>query len=108
MKSTLGFCFLVLVIFVFVMSSNSFAQFVGSFEMISNGNGSIPVVAGFDVTIPSLNHGAYSADWYRDVRQSPNSPPTILQLPNGMQAAGGWYFVVAGGNAIADFQSALN
>lgn len=108
MKSSKGFRSFALVIFVILGSSNSLAQVVGSFEMISNGNGAIPVVAGFDVTAPSLNHGAYSADWYRDVLQSPNSPPMILRLPDGMQAAGGWYFVVAGGNTVADFQSALH
>ena len=108
MNSTRRCRFLVLFSCALMLSSISFSQFVGSFEMISNGNGAIPTVAGFDVTIPSLNHGAYSADWYRDVLQSPNPSATILQLPNGMQAAGGWYFVVAGGNTVMDFQTAQN
>ena len=56
--------------------------------MISNGSGPIPVLVGFDVTTPTVAL-AYSADWFRDVLQSPNVPPTIQLLLTGMQNAGG-------------------
>ncbi len=75
-----------------------------SFEMISNGNGPITDVVGFDITTPPSNHGAYSADWYRDVSQGTQ---TVLGLANGMQAGGGWYFVVAGPNNITDHANAV-
>ena len=80
-------------------------SFFKSFEMISNGNGIITDTVGFDRTTPPDDHGAYSADWYRDVLQGGGS---ILGLPNGMQAGGGWYFIVAGPNEITDHTSAVD
>ena len=79
-----------------LFSSISYAQVIDqtdagllfrSFEMISNGNGLITDVAGFDVTVPPTGHGAYSAEWYRDVLQGDAS--VIFDLaPNWLQAAG--------------------
>jgi Concanavalin A-like lectin/glucanases superfamily/Secretion system C-terminal sorting domain/Thrombospondin type 3 repeat len=76
-----------------------------SIEMIANGNGPVTGQHGFDVTIPTVS-GAYSMDWYRDVLRSPNTPPSIQQLSGGMQAAGGWYFVVSDrANSVQDNDS---
>jgi hypothetical protein len=93
---------------LFVLTSSFYSQsntVFMSFEMISNGNGVITDVVGFDITRAPQDHGAYSADWYRDVLQGGAS---ILNLPDGMQAGGGWYFIVAGPNTITDHESAVN
>lgn len=95
-------------IFLCAFSSRAYAQtntFFKSFEMTANGNGAITEVAGFDVTRAPRNYGAYSADFYRDVLQGSGS---IRQLPGGMQAGGGWYFIVAGPPSITDDASARN
>jgi hypothetical protein len=73
------------------------------FAMVANGNGPVTEKAGFDVT-PAPSYNGYSADWYRDVAQGDG---TILDLPAGMQKAGGWYFVVAGGSDIIDYRHAI-
>jgi hypothetical protein len=73
------------------------------FSMVANGNGPITSTAGFDVTTAPASP-AYSADWYRDVDLGAAS---ILDLPTGMQAGGGWYFIVAGGTNIVDYESAV-
>jgi CSLREA domain-containing protein len=73
--------------------------------MISNGNGVVTDTVGFDVTTAPEDHGAYSADWYRDVLTGAGS---VLGLPNGMQAARGWYFVLAGSDTIIDHEAAVN
>jgi len=100
-----------LIVFLFVLPAALYSQpLFQSFEMISNGNGVIPVVAGFDVTTQpaGAQYGAYSADWYRDYLQSSNDPPSIAELPNGMQQARGWYFVVAGGPGVTDHEWAVD
>lgn len=77
------------------------------FSMLANGNGPITEMVGFDVTPPPsapYNAAGYSADWYRDVALGDAS---ILNLANGMQVGGGWYFIVAGGSNIADHASAI-
>jgi len=78
---------------------------VKRFSMTSNGNGPITSTVGYDVTeTPPFN--AYSADWYRDVMLGENGGSTVL--PNGMQVLGGYFFCVAGGPTIIDYESALN
>ncbi len=76
---------------------------VRSFEMVTNADGAIRDVVGFDVTPPPTDRGAYSSDWYRDVLQGSGS---VLDLPDGMQAARGWYFVVAGPSSVTSHQYA--
>lgn len=96
--------FLVLLFLTGFCYSQSQAVF-RSFEMISNGNGTITDVVGFDITRAPHDHGAYSADWYRDVLLGAS---TIINLPTGMQAGGGWFFVVAGPNDIGNHEDAVN
>ncbi len=69
--------------------------------MTANGNGPITETAGFDIT-PAPPYPGYSVDWFRDIALGDAS---ILDLANGMQAGGGWYFVVAGGNNITDHEA---
>jgi len=71
--------------------------------MVSNGGGPISTKVGFDLT-PAPAYNGYSADWYRDVAQADGN---ILGLSSGMQVAGGWFFVVAGGTDIVDHEHAL-
>ncbi|KAA3613739.1 MAG: T9SS C-terminal target domain-containing protein [Calditrichaeota bacterium] len=108
MKYSLPFFVMFSLACLLVNPSNSYSQSASSilsFEMISNGNGLINDVIGFDMTTAPTDYGAYSADWYRDVLLGSGS---VLGLPNGMQASGGWYFIVAGSAAIQDYESALN
>ena len=93
-------------LFTFTSISSSQPLFK-SFEMISNGYGLPSGTVGFDITTPPA-YPAYSADWYRDVLESLNSPPSILALPNGMQEAGGWYFIVAGDYRVTDHATAFD
>jgi hypothetical protein len=72
------------------------------FSMVSNGAGAVTANTGFDFT-PAPAAPAYSADWYRDVVQGAAS---ILDLPNGMQTAGGWYFLVAPPD-VGDYNTAI-
>jgi hypothetical protein len=58
---------------------------------------------GFDIT-PAPAYDAYSMDWYRDVSEGDG---TVLDLNNGMQSAGGWYFVVAGDVDVTTHKTAL-
>jgi len=74
------------------------------FDMISNANGPITETLGYDVTAAPTDIPAYSADWYRDVA---TGDATILNLETGMQAGGGWFFIVAGDSTIADHPSAV-
>ncbi|MBI3579227.1 MAG: T9SS type A sorting domain-containing protein [Ignavibacteriales bacterium] len=74
-----------------------------SMSMVSNGNGAITQKVGYDVT-PAPSYNGYSADWYRDVATGDG---TVLNLANGMTSKGGWFFVVAGGPNIVDYQSAV-
>jgi hypothetical protein len=80
------------------------ANDVKRFSMTENGNGPVPEIFGFDVTLPPT-FNAYSADYYRDVIQGSGGS---LNLPNGMQAAGGYYFCVAGGPTITTHDAALD
>jgi hypothetical protein len=73
------------------------------FAMVTNGAGAITSKVGFDIT-PAPTYNAYSADWYRDVATGAGS---ILNLPNGMQTGGGWYFVT-GFATDADYATAVN
>lgn len=72
-------------------------------SLTSNGNGAVNSIVGYDVTQPPSFNG-YSADFYRDARDGGGS---IFELP-GNQAAGGFYFCVAGGRTIQDHVSAVN
>lgn len=72
------------------------------FDMISNGNGPVTETVGYDVTSAPTDVEAYSADWYRDV----TAVGSILDLPNGMQAGGGWFFITAA-NATVDHVGAI-
>ncbi len=95
-------CLLIPLSYLFSQSQTN----IPSIEMTSNGNGVIADTEGFVVTYPPINYGAYSADWYRDALAGGQN--NIRNLPGGMQAGGGWYFVVAGPNTIGDYASALN
>ena len=77
---------------------------VKAIDMIANGNGPISNTAGYDVTLPPIDVNAYSADWFRDVIQG---DATILGLENGMQAGGGFFFIVAGPQEIHDHDEAI-
>lgn len=74
------------------------------FDMTSNANGPITETIGYDLTPAPTDIPAYSADWYRDVALSDAS---ILNLETGMQAAGGWFFVVAGDSTVGDHVTAV-
>lgn len=75
------------------------------FSEVANAAGPIPAGTdvGFDIT-PKPDFGAYSADWYRDVDLGNGS---VLDLPDGMQVAGGYLFIVAGSNTVADYTTAV-
>jgi hypothetical protein len=70
-------------------------------SMVANGAGAVTSTAGYDVT-PAPATPAYSADWYRDVV----SVGSVLDLPNGMQQGGGWYFLVAPPD-VGDYATAI-
>jgi len=75
---------------------------VKRFSLTSNGDGPVTSTIGYDETEPPPHNG-YSADFYRDARDGEGS---IFELP-GNQAAGGYYFCVAGGPTIIDHKSAV-
>ncbi|MCH8032951.1 MAG: T9SS type A sorting domain-containing protein [Bacteroidetes bacterium] len=75
---------------------------VKRFSLTSNGDGPVTSTIGYDETEPPPHNG-YSADFYRDARDGEGS---IFELP-GNQAAGGYYFCVAGGPSIIDHKSAV-
>ena len=75
------------------------------FAVTANGAGPITETVGFSVTPPPTDYNAYSCDWYRDVLLGDAS---VLDLPAGMQVAGGYYFVVAGSSSITDYNTAAN
>lgn len=75
------------------------------FDMTSNANGPVTETIGYDITTAPQDRNAYSADWYRDVAIGNAS---ILNLVNGMQAAGGWFFIVAGDNTVSDHSTAVS
>jgi hypothetical protein len=76
---------------------------VKRFNLTSNGNGPVSSIIGYDETEPPQFNG-YSADFYRDARDGVGS---IFELP-GNQAAGGFYFCVAGGPSVTNHQNAVN
>lgn len=98
----------VIILFAFAAHLEGQSQsYFMTFEMVSNGNGVITEVVGFEFTPPPIGHGAYSTDFYRDVLLT-EPPRAIFDLPNGMQTAGGWYFVVAGPAEAGDYETARN
>ena len=78
------------------------------FDITANGNG---VVEGgdapdsYEITKAASDGIGISADWYRDVLQSPNGGALGVNTP--MQAGGGYYFCVAGGPSITGHTAAL-
>jgi hypothetical protein len=80
---------------------------IKAIDLISNANGPIPNsgLASYEMTPPPTDVGAISADWYRDVALSPNGG--ALGIDDAMQAAGGFFFIVAGAKSIADHDAAI-
>jgi hypothetical protein len=78
------------------------------FDMTANGI--TTEITGAECTYEISQIGAdlkgVSADWYRDVALSPNGG-AISGCYDPMQAGGGYFFCVAGGNTIGDHQAAL-
>ena len=75
-----------------------------AFDMTSNGAGPVSETVGYDITKAPTDKSGYSCDWYRDVALGDAS---ILNLPNGMQVNGGWFFAVAGSNNITSHSAAI-
>ena len=78
------------------------------FDITSNANGPITgAECTYEITAAGSDGKGISADWYRDVALSPNGGALSGCFANGMQAAGGYYFIVAGGPTIGDHASAV-
>ena len=110
MKNIKSHSFLILFTLLLLLPSVSYSQYIfPDFMMTSNGNGVINDVVGFDYTKAPTGYGAYSADWSRDILfRNVLSGGTVLDLPNGMQKAGGWYFIVSDAGQPVNYQSAIN
>ncbi len=78
------------------------------FDITSNANGPITgAECTYEITAAPTDGMGISADWYRDVALSTNGGALSGCFANGMQAAGGYYFIVAGGPTIADHEAAV-
>jgi len=80
---------------------------IKAIDLTANANGPLAAtaLASYEITSPPTDLNAISADWYRDVLQSPNGG--ALGVNDAMQAAGGFYFVVAGSKTIGDHAAAI-
>lgn len=80
---------------------------IKAMEITSNANGGFAetALASFEMTSPPTDVNAISADWYRDVLLSPHGG--ALGVDDAMQAAGGFFFIVAGNKTIGDHEAAL-